>query len=318
MTDKKNELENAKNQIEPREDVVKSSESKVAELSKVQNDSQQKVDNQQKVVDNAQKNVDQAQKAVDGSGIAEAQKTVDAAQENATRSQSELLKSQQDLATAKDEQTLAGSAVIKANNELATAKANAENAKVQVSNAKTEYDQANNIVKSAESLVSAITQGIERLQNLKVPTISFTEEQKNATQDLVNALKNKTIEIDKLPPSWANIMTGKQYITKWKDTSEADKNTIIDPNNLTLQQATELSNFASTILNQIRRDLGISDQVSKTEVSTGAVNMALDIAKQTFEDKWHYYGHDAYAVNTVAKKYGLPVPKNTILGTTRA
>ena len=220
------------------------------------------------------------------------------------------------------------------NKDINSTQQNISNLNQQVQNASKEVSDNKQKVDSLNSQVQKAQDKVTDLSTKAVPTISFTPEQIKATQDLVQALKDyanqgnsalnaiqgfdsDATKINELKKQWTNVMTQPNLVTEWTDPNENDKNTIIDLNNLTTEQATELSNWFETMVNQMRDSLGISKNTGKVAVSKGAVQFALDIAKQTYADKWAYFNHDAYAVNTVAATYGFEgIPVNPKLGQT--
>ena len=76
----------------------------------------------------------------------------------------------------------------------------------------------------------------------------------------------------------------------------------IDLNNLSSSDQYELSQYALTLINSIRTQLGLP----KFVYTASAQNFANDIAKAYNEDNWSdYQGHDISAINRVAKQHGL-------------
>ena len=86
-----------------------------------------------------------------------------------------------------------------------------------------------------------------------------------------------------------------------------DKAISVDVNNLTTEQMTELSLFASDLLNQIRERFG----TPKTVVTKGMLQVTDEVTDGYVADDWGFgKGHDSKAVNNVARKYGLPAYKD--------
>lgn len=76
----------------------------------------------------------------------------------------------------------------------------------------------------------------------------------------------------------------------------------VDLNNLSSNDQYELSQYALTLINSIRTQLGLP----KFVYTASAQNFANDIAKAYSEDNWSdYQGHDISAINQVAKQHGL-------------
>lgn len=76
----------------------------------------------------------------------------------------------------------------------------------------------------------------------------------------------------------------------------------VDLNNLSNNDQYELSQYALTLINSIRTQLGLPE----FKYTASAQNFANDIAKAYNEDNWSdYQGHDISVINRVAKQHGL-------------
>ena len=76
----------------------------------------------------------------------------------------------------------------------------------------------------------------------------------------------------------------------------------VDLNNLSSSDQYELSQYALTLINSIRTQLGLPEFT----YTASAQNFANDIAKAYNEDNWSDYElHDVSAINNVAKMHGL-------------
>src|SRR5699024_7618734 len=88
---------------------------------------------------------------------------------------------------------------------------------------------------------------------------------------------------------------------KFYDRRKADKRKV-NLANLSNRDQYELSQYALTLINSIRTQLGLPRFV----YTASAQNFANDIAKAYNEDNWgDYQGHDISAINQVAKQHGL-------------
>ena len=88
---------------------------------------------------------------------------------------------------------------------------------------------------------------------------------------------------------------------KFYDRRKADKRKV-NLANLSNRDQYELSQYALTLINSIRTQLGLP----KFVYTAPAQNFANDIAKAYNEDNWsNYQGHDISAINRVAKQHGL-------------
>lgn len=88
---------------------------------------------------------------------------------------------------------------------------------------------------------------------------------------------------------------------KFYDRRKADKRKV-NLANLSNHDQYELSQYALTLINSIRTQLGLP----KFTYTASAQSFANDIAKAYNEDNWSdYQGHDISAINRVAKQHGL-------------
>lgn len=88
---------------------------------------------------------------------------------------------------------------------------------------------------------------------------------------------------------------------KFYDRRKADKRKV-NLANLSNRDQYELSQYALTLINSIRTQLGLP----KFTYTAPAQSFANDIAKAYNEDNWSdYQGHDISAINRVAKQHGL-------------
>lgn len=88
---------------------------------------------------------------------------------------------------------------------------------------------------------------------------------------------------------------------KFYDRRKADKRKV-NLANLSNHDQYELSQYALTLINSIRTQLGLP----KFVYTASAQSFANDIAKAYNEDNWgDYQGHDISAINRVAKQHGL-------------
>lgn len=88
---------------------------------------------------------------------------------------------------------------------------------------------------------------------------------------------------------------------KFYDRRKADKRKV-NLANLSNHDQYELSQYALTLINSIRTQLGLPE----FKYTASAQSFANDIAKAYNEDNWSdYQGHDISAINRVAKQHGL-------------
>ena len=285
-----NDLDKAKQVAADQEKVVKKSKDKVASA--------------ETEVKNAQTNVDNAQAILDGTGQAK----VVAEKDNAEKAQAQ-----------------AQTSVSNAENSLTQAKADDKKLAEDISSTQKELTQAKNTVASTQTTLTNATNKASQTQaKLNQAQTNFSKAESNykaintfqVTDDYVNALKsyvNNPYNIlddsakwkehrEKVESILKSVNQENLNLNKFKGNAN-DKAISVDANNLTTEQMTELSLFASDLLNQIRERFG----TPKTVVTKGMVQVADEVTDGYVADDWGFgKGHDNKAINNVARKYGLP------------
>lgn len=285
-----NDLDKANQVAKDQEKVVKKSEDKVASA--------------ESEVKDAQTNVNNAQAILDGTGQAK----VVAEKDNAEKAQAQ-----------------AQTNVSSAEKSLKQAKADDKKLAEDISSTQKELTQAKNTVASTQTALTNATNKASQTQaKLNQAQTNFSKAESNykaintfqVTDDYVSALKsyvNNPYSILDEPAKWKehrekvesilkSVNQENLNLNKFKGNAN-DKAISVDANNLTTEQMTELSLFASELLNQIRERFG----TPKTVVTKGMVKVADEVTDGYVADGWEYgKGHDSKAVNNVARKYGLP------------
>ena len=288
---------NAENDLDKANQVAKDQE-------KVVKKSEDKVTSAESEVKDAQTNVDNAQAILDGTGQAK----VVAEKDNAEKAQAQ-----------------AQTNVSSAEKSLKQAKADDKKLAEDISSTQKELTQAKNTVASTQTALTNATNKASQTQaKLNQAQTNFSKAESNykaintfqVTDDYVSALKsyvNNPYSILDEPAKWKehrekvesilkSVNQENLNLNKFKGNAN-DKAISVDANNLTTEQMTELSLFASELLNQIRERFG----TPKTVVTKGMVKVADEVTDGYVADGWEYgKGHDSKAVNNVARKYGLP------------
>ena len=286
----KNDLAKAKEVVADQENVIKKSEDKVASA--------------EKEVKDAQTNVDNAQAILDGTG----QTKVIAEKDNAEKAQAQ-----------------AQISVSNAENSLTQAKADDKKRADAISSVQNELTEASKVVVSTESTLTDATNKAEQTQTAlekaqdtftlaegrykSINTFQVTDEYVNALKSYVNSPYDILYEHakwkehrEKVKSILESVNQENLNLNKFKGNVN-DKAISVDVNNLTTEQMTELSLFASDLLNQIRERFG----TPKTVVTKGMLQVADEVTDGYVADDWGFgKGHDSKAVNNVARKYGLP------------
>ena len=285
-----NDLDKAKQVAADQEKVVKKSEDKVASA--------------ETEVKNAQTNVDSAQAILDGTGQAkviaekdnaekaqgQAQASVSNAENSLTQAKADDKKRAEDISSTQKELTQAKNAVASTQTTLTNATNKASQTQAKLNQAQTNFSKAEsnykaiNTIQLSDAYVSALKAYATN------PYHPFNQE---AEWQAHNDKAVKTLVAEYKPNINAN---------SFKSNAN-DKATTVDANNLTTEQMTELSLYASDLLNQIRERFG----TPKTVVTKGMVKVADEVTDGYVADNWGFgKGHDSKAVNNVARKYGLP------------
>ena len=290
----KNDLAKAKEVVSDQENVVKKSEDKVVSA--------------EKEVKDAQTNVDNAQAILDGTGQAKVVEEKENAETAQKQAQEQVTSAEKDLELAKSDDKNRADAISSVQNELteatkvvASTQTALTNATNKASQTQTALDQAQDTFTRAESSYKSIN------------TFQVTDEYVNALKSYVNNPYHPV----KQEAQWeahndkaVKALTAEQKpninLNSFKSNVN-DKAISVDVNNLTTEQMTELSLFASDLLNQIRERFG----TPKTVVTKGMLQVADEVTDGYVADDWGFgKGHDSKAVNNVARKYGLPAYKD--------
>lgn len=268
-------------------------------------------------VTDAKATVKNAEDALNGVGLAEAKE----AQASAVKEESDSKQAQADAQTSLD-------AAKKLDGELAeqlnqaettvkTATKDVEAKETEAKEAKTNRDNALAIYNQAVSTLDALQDSSKKqtitlspafIQAVKEnmayndqDTSSWTSEERNKrTLELYNKIVNAQVDHKKL----------NKYVPSKAD--QADE-TRYDVNNLPQEIKDELNYYVVDLINQMRRQLGLSDVVlSKTSLEF-ADKVAKEYLKANFskamKDDYRAkggVGHYAIGINKVAKEYGMP------------
>ena len=291
-TQSQDKLDQSKGLVSTQEEVVKKAQLEVEEG--------------QSHVKDAQKRVKSAQDILDGTGQADIIAEKENAEKVQKQAQTYVEKKLEDLSAAqKHDQDLAQS-IVDAEGVLQQATSKAKGTESTLDKAKEQAQRTHDALEQAQSV-------FEKTENdyNSINTFKFTD-------DYVNALKmyaQSPYDILTQYDLWSKHNSEQKIklqqanqenigLNKYKSNLN-DKKIIVDPNNLTKEQITELSLFASDLLNQIRERFG----TNKTVVSSGMIEVAKKVATGYVTDNWKFgSGHDNRAVNDVAREYGLPAP----------
>ena len=326
-------IEQAEKKVETAKAKVPTAEQGVSSAQKAQNDADRNVAIQGKTVGTKQAEVTQAENgvtdakaevktaedALKGVGLADAKEKQDAAiKEEATSKQAQA-DAQEALDAAKkldgelaDQLKKAETTVKTATQDVERTENEAKEAKTNRDNALATYNQAVSVLDTLQdsskkqtitlspAFIQAVKDEMEFLRQIR-SGVEMTEEERNAKSDDI---------YDRIVGSQVEHKTLNKYVpTKADQTDE----TRYDINNLPQEIKDELNYYVVDLINQMRRQLGLSDVVlSKTSLEF-ADKVAKEYVKANFshamEEEYHArggVGHYAKGINKVAKEYGMP------------
>jgi len=286
----KNDLAKVKEVVADQENVVKKSEDKVVSA--------------EKEVKDAQTNVDSAQAILDGTGQAKVVEEKENAETAKKQAQEQLTSAEKVLELAKSDDKKRADAISSVQNELTEASKLVASTQTALTNATNKASQTQTALEKAQDTFT-LAEGRYKSIN----TFQVTDDYVNALKSYVNNPYNILNERDKwkehrekVESILKSVNQENLNLNKFKGNVN-DKAISVDANNLTTEQMTELSLFASDLLNQIRERFG----TPKTIVTKGMLQVADEVTDGYVADDWGFgKGHDNKAVNNVARKYGLP------------
>ena len=290
----KNDLAKAKEVVADQENVVKKSEDKVASA--------------EKEVKDAQTNVDNAQAILDGTGQAKVVEEKENAETAQKQAQEQVTSAEKSLELAKSDDKKRADAISSVQNELTEASKVVASTQTALTNATNKASQTQTALEKAQDTFTRAESSYKSINTFQV-----TNEYVNALKSYVNNPYNILNERakwkehrEKVESILKSVNQENLDLNKFKG-NVTDKAISVDANNLTTEQMTELSLFASDLLNQIRERFG----TPKTVVTKGMVQVADEVTDGYVADDWGFgKGHDNKAVNNVARKYGLPTYKD--------
>ena len=292
-----------KQEINAKNDLAKAQEV-VADQENVVEKSEDKVVSAEKEVKDAQTNVDSAQAILDGTGQAKVVEEKGNAETAKKQAQEQLTSAEKVLELAKADDKKRADAISSAQKELteaskvvASTQTALTNATNKASQTQTALDQAQDTFTRAESSYKSIN------------TFQVTDEYVNALKSYVNNPYNISNERakwkehrEKAKENLKKVNQSNIDLNNFKS-NPSDKTIAVDANHLTNEQKIELSNFANSLINQIRERFG----TPKTVVTKGMIDVSDKITEGYVADNWRVEaGHHNKLINRIAREYGLP------------
>ena len=296
-TDAEKQEKNAEKDLAKAKDVV-------ADQEKVVNKSEKKVVDAENEVKDAQNDVDNAKAILDGTGKAKVVEEKENAETAQKQAQKQVTSAEEVLEQAKSDDKNLEDAISSVQNELAEASKVVASTESTLTDATNKADQTQTALEKAQDTFT-----VAEASYKSINTFQVTDEYVNALKSYVNNPYDILDERDKwkehrekVESILKSVNQENLNLNKFKGNAN-DKAISVDANNLTTEQMTELSLFASDLLNQIRERFG----TPKTVVTKGMLQVADEVTDGYVADDWGFgKGHDSKAVNNVARKYGLP------------
>ena len=270
----------------------------------VVNKSEKKVVDAENEVKDAQNDVDTAQAILDGTGQAKVVEEKENAETAKKQAQEQLTSAEKVLELAKSDDKNLADAISSVQNELTEASKVVASTESKLTDATNKADQTQTALDQAQDTFT-----VAEASYKSINTFQVTDDYVNALKSYVNNPYNILNERakwkehrEKVESILKSVNQENLNLNKFKGNAN-DKAISVDANNLTTEQMTELSLFASDLLNQIRERFG----TPKTVVTKGMVQVADEVTDGYVADDWGFgKGHDNKAINNVARKYGLP------------
>lgn len=287
----------------------------VTDAQNAENASNADLQNKKDAASTAQKNYDQASDALKGTHLVEAQNAydeasakADAAQKDVDNKQAEVNKASAAVDSAKSNNDAKQTDLSNANNQVATDQSDVATKSNAADAAAAAQDAAQKAVDNTQAQLDKVNKDLQ----------GFAENTIKVTPEMLDALNNYNSVSDNKASTDAEIEAAltKMYSELRKgisgrglngfNSSEYDKGIMVDVNNLTPDQLSEINSFAEQLINDARRAFGTDTQYGLVKATTGAISMASEVANGYRADNWHISkGHDVSRITTAAGKMGL-------------
>ncbi|MDU4790442.1 MAG: SEC10/PgrA surface exclusion domain-containing protein [Streptococcus sp.] len=302
VTTAENAAKEAKSAVETAQSAEKTAKDAADKQQAVVNTDQANVNAKASEVANAQKSVDAAKAAFNGSSASEAASNQAKAQSAFDAATAAEKKAQEELAAAQAADKEKATAISAKEGQL-TADQNAAN------QAKAAYETAQTVANEKAAALAAAEAAKKKAESSTTSTANVRQKF-SVSQEYVNALKiheSKTAtaaEKAQAEQVLKNVNKRDRGNNSYQD-NEADKNVkISDLNNLSEAQITDLSLYASSLINQIRTAFG----TTQTSVSKGSVLAADRVSDGYVADNWGWEAithqrHDSAALDRAGKSF---------------
>ena len=287
----KNNLDKANQVAKDQEKVVKKSEDKVASAENEVKDAQTNVDNAQAILNGTGQAKVVAEKANAEKAQAQAQTNVSNAESSLKQAKADDKKLADDISSAQKELTQATNTVASTQTTLTNATNKASQTKADLEKAQTNFSKAESNYKSintfqvTDEYVSALKSYVNNPYSILDEPTKWDEHDEKARENL-KKVNQSNVDLNNFK------------------SNSSDKTIAVNVNHLTNEQKKELSNFASSLINQVRERFG----TPKTVVTKGMIEVSDKITAGYVADDWKFGAeHHNKLINGIAREYGLPV-----------
>ncbi|HEM6106134.1 TPA: SEC10/PgrA surface exclusion domain-containing protein [Streptococcus suis] len=277
--------------LEDKNQAEADSQQAVKDLKTVVSTAQVDVNEKTQAVTEAEKDVNTAQAILDGTGQAEVIAKAEQAEKQLTEAKQALVTAQTELATAQKADATRLSTIAQAEQTVSAATQDVASKTALVTEATDKATETASVLQVAQDAFKVTENDLNALNTITL------------SSDYIMALKEygKTYSQpakEKLDALITDLRKQNSFKANLNDSEE-----LLDTNNLSEEARTELSLFASDLINQIRHLVG----TKPTVVTKGALQLADATTDGYVADNWSWndVGHDVKAVKQAAEKLGL-------------
>lgn len=210
---------------------------------------------------------------------------------------------QTDLATSKTAYNTAVKNLTDVNNKLGELTNKQNDLNKELASAQANYDEAN----KQNSQVSAVANNLITLPQVYKDNVAKMYQilQKDTTEN--PAVYTSQGAVEKLDSEYIRLRreaSDAAWVSNYYTSNPADKDVMIDLDNMTDAQKLEMNIYAISIINHLRKQLG----TTQLTLNTDAMKVANEIASEYSKDgrsNGDGKSHDARAINTVSGNWGI-------------
>ncbi|HEM4766986.1 TPA: SEC10/PgrA surface exclusion domain-containing protein [Streptococcus suis] len=305
VTEAETKVTETEQAIVEEQNVVSEQEAAVTTQEAVVSSKQEKVTSKQADVTSAQSVVDSAQASLDGTGASQVIAAQETARNNATAAETAVSDAQEELASALEADAAREISITEKERAVTSAQ---ETATTAATTLETAQSTATNTQENLDSATSALATAKADYDSIN--TIFVSDEYVQALKNYELGLKgqyDRAAAIAELKALNASLRAANTY----KSNANDKLVTISDVNNLSEDTITELSLFASDLMNQVRTKFG----TPLTAVTTSSVAVADMVTDIYVSDNYGWTSivegsHNDNALDTTGDRFNVAVGEN--------